>query len=269
MRLDRFLAQASVGSKKSVRLYVMEGKVTVNHQKVDNPAFSIDEKSDSIRFLGDVVVYPGKFYYMFHKPEGCITATKDSTSKTVMDYFQAECNKGLFPVGRLDKDTEGLLLMTNDGEFAHNLMFPEKQIEKTYFFWAFGILDDTARAKLLSGVIIGEGEPQAKAIEVEVVEEGLYHALKERRYMSSLKEIRIDATSQKVVAGYITITEGRKHQVKRMLKAVGCYVAYLKRVSIGGIQMDETLQKGQYRELTMDEIRSLGCSMVVLQETSE
>jgi 16S rRNA pseudouridine516 synthase len=269
MRLDRFLAQASVGTKKSVRLSVMEGKVTVNDQRIENPALEIDEKADVIRFLEDKVVYPGKFYYMFHKPEGCITATKDSTSKTVMDYFIAERNKGLFPVGRLDKDTEGLLLVTNDGEFSHSLMFPEKQMEKTYFFWAFGSLDDTARAQLISGVIIGEGEPLAKATEVKVEEDGLYQILKDQMHMVNLKEIKIDATRQKVVAGYLTITEGRKHQVKRMLKAVGCYVAYLKRVSIGGLQLDETLQKGQYRELSLDEIRSLGWNMVGLQETND
>ncbi len=258
MRLDRFLAQASVGTKKSVRLYVMEGKITVNHQIVDNPALEIDEKSDIISFIGDEVVYPGKFYYMLHKPEGCITATKDNTSKTVMDYIEAGHNKGLFPVGRLDKDTEGLLLITNDGEFSHRLMFPEKQIEKTYFFWAFGTLDDVARKQLISGVMIGEREPLAMATRIKVEGEGMYSSFKERMNMVNLKEIRIDATRQRVVCGYITITEGRKHQVKRMLKAVGCYVAYLQRVSIGGLLLDETLQKGQYRALTEDEIRCLG-----------
>jgi 16S rRNA pseudouridine516 synthase len=269
MRLDRFLAEASVGTKKIVRLYVKEGKVTVNHQREDNPALEIDERSDVIRFLGEEVVHPGKFYYMFYKPAGCITATKDSTSKTVMDYFKAEHSKGLFPVGRLDKDTEGLLLVTNDGEFSHSLMFPDKQIEKTYFFWAFGIIDDTVREKLISGVIIGEGEPLARATQIKVEEEGLYPSLQNRMNRLNLKEIRIDATRQRVVCGYITITEGRKHQVKRMLKAVGCYVAYLKRVSIDGLLLDETLQKGQYRTLTEAEIRGLFCYTEGLQEKSE
>ncbi len=258
MRLDRFLAEANVGTKKSVRIYVKEGKVTVNHQIVDNPALEIDEKTDIIRYNDKEVVHTGRFYYMFHKPEGCITATKDLTSKTVLDYFDTEHSKGLFPVGRLDKDTEGLLLLTNDGEFSHKLMFPDKKIEKTYFFWAFGSLNDTARAQLISGVIIGEGEPLAKAIKIDVEAEGYYHELKERMELINLKEIRIDSTSQRVVCGYLTITEGRKHQVKRMLKAVGCYVAYLKRVSIGGLVLDETLPKGKYRELTGDEFRSLG-----------
>lgn len=269
MRLDRFLAQASVGAKKSVRLSVLEGKVTVNNQRVDNPALEIDEKTDVISFLGVEVTYPGRFYYMFHKPEGCITATKDSSSKTVMDYFAAEGKKGLFPVGRLDKDTVGLLLVTNDGEFGHMLMFPEKLVEKTYFFWAFGSLDDIAKEQLLSGVTIGEGEPIAKATRIEVKEEGTYQELIDRSEQIALKEIRIDAARQRVIAGYISITEGRKHQVKRMLKAVGCYVAYLKRVSIGELRLDETLQKGRYRELTVEEIRSLGYNAIGLQEKSE
>lgn len=257
MRLDRYLAEASVGTKKSVRIYVKEGKVTINHQKTDNPAQEIDEKSDIIRFLGDEVVHAGKIYYMFHKPEGCITATKDSTSKTVLDYFEAELRKGLFPVGRLDKDTEGLLLITNDGEFSHRLMFPDKQIEKTYFFLAYGRLDAASETRLMSGIGIAEGKPLAKATGIKVMEQGLFCELKDRMKLDNLKDIRIDATNQMGVSGYLTITEGRKHQVKRMLKAVGCYIAYLKRVSIGGLILDETLQKGQYRELTEDEIRCL------------
>lgn len=256
MRLDRFLAEASVGTKKSVRIYVKEGKVTVNQLRIDNPAHDIDEQSDVIRYLGKEVIHTGKFYYMFHKPEDCITATKDKYSKTVMDYFDVELRKGLFPVGRLDKDTEGLLLMTNDGEFCHRLMYPDKQIEKTYFFWAFGFLDNEARVRLISGVMIGD-EAIAVATKIEVVKEGLYQELKDQMDQVNRKEIRIDADRQKVVSGYITITEGRKHQVKRMLKAVGCYVAYLKRVAIGELLLDDTLPKGRYRELTEDEIRSL------------
>jgi 16S rRNA pseudouridine516 synthase len=269
MRLDHFLAQASVGTKKSVRIYVKDGKVSVNHHRVDNPALEIDEKTDIVRYLDEEVVHPGMFYYMFYKPAGCITATKDITSKTVMDYFKDEFNKGLFPVGRLDKDTEGLLLMTNDGEFSHGLMFPEKKIEKTYFFWAFGSLDDVARKQLISGVRIGEGEPFAMATRIKVEEEGLYPSFQDRMNLLKLKEIRTDVTRQRVVCGYITITEGRKHQVKRMLKAVGCYVAYLKRVSIDGLLLDETLQKGQYRALTEDEIRCFRRNTERLQETNE
>lgn len=269
MRLDRFLAEAGIGTKKCVRLLVSEGRVTVNDQSIENPAMDIDEASDIIRFGGKVVVHSGRYYYMFHKPQGCITATKDDSSCTVLDYFEVRLRSGLFPVGRLDKDTEGLLLMTNDGEFSHRLMFPAKQIEKTYFFWAYGTLAPSSVDRLLSGVLIGEGEPLAKAIRLEVIEEGLLVELEERMKLVPIKDIKAAASSQRVVSGNITITEGRKHQVKRMLKAVGCYVAYLKRVSIGGLILDETLQKGQYRELTKEELRGLYPMDGIEQEKNE
>lgn len=196
-------------------------------------------------------------YYMFHKPGGCITATKDLEAKTVLDYFDREIREGLFPVGRLDKDTEGLLLLTNDGQFSHRLMYPDKHVEKTYFFWAFGSLETEDREHLKTGVRIGNDEALAKAENIDVKEEGTYQELQNHMNLENRKEIRFNPYYQPVVAGYITITEGRKHQVKRMLKAVGCYIVYLKRVSIGGLVLDERLAKGEYRELTSDELSIL------------
>lgn len=257
MRLDKFLAEASVGTRKIIRNYVKEGKVTVNNQEILDPATEINEDLDVIRYLSKEIIHPGKIYYMFHKPGGCITATKDESCKTVLDYFEIDNRNGLFPVGRLDKDTEGLLLLTNDGEFSHRLMYPDKHVEKTYFFWAFGSLDSEAIQHLKSGIIIGEGEPLAKANNIEVEEEGVYQELQDKMNNENRKDVRINPYHQPVVSGYITITEGRKHQVKRMLKAVGCYIVYLKRISIGGLMLDETLKKGQYRELTEKEIRLL------------
>jgi len=257
MRLDKFLAEAAVGTRKIIRNYVKEGKVTVNNQEILEPAEEIDENTDIIRYLGKEVVHTGKIYYMFHKPEGCITARKDINCKTVLDYFDVDNKNGLFPVGRLDKDTEGLLLLTNDGEFSHRLMYPDKHVEKTYFFWAFGSLDLEAREHLTMGISIGEDEALAKAEKVEVVEQGIYQELKDKMNIENIKDISINPYHQSVVSGYITISEGRKHQIKRMLKAVGCYVIYLKRVSIGGLMLDETLKKGQYRELTENELTIL------------
>ena len=262
MRLDKFLALASVGTRKIVRNYVLEGKVTVNNQKIEIPAAEIDENADDIRYLGKKVVQIGKMYYMFHKPAGCITARKDVNSKTVLDYFDVDNMDGLFPVGRLDKDTEGLLLLTNDGEFNHRLMFPDKHVEKKYFFWAFGSLDVEAQNHLKMGINIGEDEALAKAIKIEVIEEGLYQELKDKMNINEInihkvKDIRRDSYPQLVVSGYLTISEGRKHQIKRMLKAAGCYVIYLKRVSIGELILDESLEKGHYRELTEQEINKL------------
>lgn len=257
MRLDKFLAEASVGTRKIVRNYVKEGKVTVNDHEILEPAAEIEENTDVIRYLGKEVVLTGKIYYMFNKPAGCVTARKDLKSKTVLDYFDVDNMNGLFHVGRLDKDTEGLLLMTNDGDFNHRVMYPNKHVEKTYFFWAFGSLDLEARERLKTGIMIGEDEALAKAMRIDVVDEGLYPDLIDKMNIEKIKEIRINPNQQLVVSGYLTISEGRKHQVKRMLKAAGCYVVFLKRVSIGGLKLDETLKKGQYRELTEQEIRSL------------
>jgi 16S rRNA pseudouridine516 synthase len=257
MRLDKYLAESSIGARKIIRSYIQEGKVTVNGQTIWKPAAEIEEQADVIRYLGKEVVHNGKRYYMFHKPGGCVTARKDADSKTVLDYFDADQREGLFPVGRLDKDTEGLLLLTNDAEFSHRLMHPKKHVEKTYFFWAFGSLNQEDRECLNEGVNIGTEEALAKAIRIEVEEEGSYQELQDKMSMVNIKKIHINPDKQLVVSGYITISEGRKHQVKRMLKAVGCYVAYLKRVSIGGLTLDESLKPGQYRELTEVEINVL------------
>ncbi len=257
MRLDKFLAEASIGTKKVTRNYVKEGKVTVNNRIILNPAVEIEENLDVIRYLGQEVTHTGNIYYMFHKPAGCITARQDNCCKTVLDYFDVEIRNRLFPVGRLDKDTEGLLLLTNDGEFNHNLMHPDKHVEKTYFFWAFGSLDINDIKRLKAGINIGEGETLAIATKLEVTVEGLYQELKDKMNAVTIKDVNKNPNTQRVVSGYITIAEGRKHQIKRMLKAVGCYVAYLKRVSIGALMLDNSLKPGQYRELTEKEISIL------------
>jgi 16S rRNA pseudouridine516 synthase len=257
MRLDKFLAEAALGNRKTVREYVKAGTVTVNNQIISNPAAEIEDKIDIIKYLGKEVIHKGTRYYMFHKPGGCITARKDEHCLTVLDYFDINSREGLFPVGRLDKDTEGLLLLTNDGEFNHGLMHPGHHIEKTYFFWVLGELNNLAKERIMTGINIGVNEALARATNVEVDEVGQYQELHERMILSNNKDISINPYHQPVTSGYITITEGRKHQVKRMLKAVGCYVIYLKRVSIGGVALDQTLEKGQYRELTEAEIRKL------------
>lgn len=257
MRLDKYLAEAAVGSKKIVRNYVLEGQVTVNHQVVVIPATEIDEKADVIRCFERDVIHTGKKYYMFYKPAGCITARKDEECKTVLDYFDTDLAEGIFPVGRLDKDTEGLLLLTNDGEFSNGLMNPKQHVPKTYYFWAFGSIDSEGKQQMLSGVRIGDKEALAMAVSFSIEEEGLYPDLLNQMDSYNIKDVRINPYQQPVLSGYITIMEGRKHQIKRMLKAVGCYVVYLKRISIGQLKLDESLEKGRYRELTQDEVRLL------------
>lgn len=257
MRLDKFLAESSLGRRKEVRTYIKEGMVKVNGDVITKPALEINESLDIIEYLDKVVHYTGKVYYMFNKPAGCITARRDAASKTVFDFFDDINMNGVFHVGRLDKDTEGLLLFTNDGEFEHKLMCPEKHVEKTYFFWALGSLDEEDIKRLEQGVYIGKGEILTKPAKIEVDKCGIYKELKDEMPIDNLHNIDSKQYNQPVISGYLTISEGRNHQVKRMLKAVGCYVVYLKRISIGGLILDESLKKGQYRFLTEAEIKRL------------
>ena len=186
-------------------------------------------------------------YYMFHKPRGCITAVTDETHPTVMEYFSSEKVEGLHPVGRLDKDTEGLLLITNDGKWNQEIMHPENHVPKTYFFWALGTLDEEKIRQIETGVELrGMTAKPAwiKRCEIKTLGEILDLA----------GGIRVgNRKDQEVFSGTIVITEGKKHQVRRMLKAVGCYVVYLKRIAIGNLHLDDTLCKGDYRELTENE----------------
>ncbi|MCJ7689956.1 MAG: pseudouridine synthase, partial [Clostridiaceae bacterium] len=222
-------------------------------------AIEINESSDVIEYLSKVVDYTGKVYYMFNKPAGYITARVDTVNKTVFDFFDDVNMNGVFHVGRLDKDTEGLLLLTNDGEFEHQLMYPQMHVEKTYFFWALGSLDEEDRKKLEEGIYMGKDEIQMKPAKIEVQKCGIYKEFKVEMATQNLYNIDSNHYNQPIVSGYLTISEGRKHQVKRMLKAVGCYVVYLKRVSIGGLMLDESLKKGEYRFLTEVEIiKALG-----------
>lgn len=257
MRLDKFLAESDLGRRKKVRTYIKEGMVKVNGDVITEPAIEINEGSDVIEYLDKVVAYTGKVYYMFNKPAGYITARKDTVNKTVFDFFDDANMNGVFHVGRLDKDTEGLLLLTNDGEFEHQLMYPQKHVEKTYFFWALGSLDAEDRKQLEQGIYIGKSEILTKPAKIEVQKCGIYKELKHEMAIENLYNIDSNHYNQPVVSGYLTISEGRKHQVKRMLKAVGCYVVYLKRISIAGLMLDESLEKGQYRSLTEVEIQEL------------
>lgn len=259
MRLDKFLAQSGVGTRKKVRIYIKECMVKVNGKVIREPAVDINELIDVVEHLDKVVHYKSKVYYMFHKPAGCITATKDAACKTVFDFFHGVNMDGIFHVGRLDKDTEGLLLLTNDGEFEHRLMCPQKHVEKTYFFWALGSLEKEDIRQLERGIYIGRGKILTKPAKIKVEKQGIYKEFKNEMVIGNSYNMESSHCEQLVVSGYITISEGCKHQVKRMLKAVGCYVVYLKRTSIDGLMLDETLKRGEYRLLTEVEVQKLLC----------
>ena len=257
MRLDKYLAEAGIGMRKEVRGYIKNGDVLVNGNIVLEPSTEIDMNFDEMYYKEKLVEHKGKVYYMFHKPAGCVTARKDENKPTVLDYFSNENCNGLFPVGRLDMDTEGLLFLTNDGSFDHMLMYPKKHVDKTYFFWAFGELTIEEIKKIETGIDITGDENLTKPAILKIEKAGMFETLRREMDIEDFLHKKKNLYNQKVISGYLTITEGRKHQVKRMLKAMGCYVVYLKRISIGPIELDETLEKGQYRVLSEQELQLL------------
>lgn len=233
MRLDKFLCDMQIGTRSQVKDCIKKGNVSVNGVIIKSPDYKLDENTDNVSYMGKNVTYQSLYYYMLHKPMNVVTATKDSDNKTVMDLLPDACGKSLFPVGRLDKDTEGLLLITNDGELAHNLLSPIKHVEKTYYAECSGKID-TARIHMLeTGVDIGDEEPTSPA------------------------KVRLISQSDCTYTIELTIMEGRFHQVKRMIQAVGGSVTYLKRLSMGSLSLDSDLPKGAYRPLTENEITRL------------
>src|SRR5699024_1281937 len=226
MRLDKFLANMGYGSRKDVKGLVKKKHVTVNGKLIKKADIKIDPFQDVVFCMGEQVEYKEYIYIMLHKPQGVISATEDTSQKTVIDLLKGK-DKILnpFPVGRLDIDTEGLLLLTNDGQLAHELLSPQKEVNKTYIVEVQKNQTSENVQKVLDGVTLEDGY-QAKPAKLQILDER---------------------------QAKITITEGKFHQVKRMFKAVGNKVIYLKRLSMGSLQLDEQGKKGNYRELTEDE----------------
>jgi len=196
-------------------------------------------------------------YYLFNKPRGCITARRDARHKTVMDYFPEEKREVIFPIGRLDKDTVGLLILTSDGMLFHQLMMPECKVEKTYFFWAKGRVNEEKLLELESGAPIYNDKTQLTApARLRILEEKTLMDIKDLLSDEDAKLTRKKGELP-VFSGLLTITEGKKHQVKRMIKYAGAHVVYLKRVKIGEISLDDNLKEGEFRPLTTAEIAKL------------
>lgn len=193
-------------------------------------------------------------YYMFHKPAGCITARTDACHKTVLDYFPKEKQEILHPIGRLDIDTEGLLLLTDDGNFTNQLMSPENHVEKTYEFIALGDLREDAVTELQKGIYFTGDDKITKPCKITVTARSTLQEALPLLPVTPTEKTRKNRPEHPVTYGTMTITEGRKHHVKRLLKHAHCHVIYLKRVSIGGLVLDETLKPGEYRELTKQEV---------------
>lgn len=195
-------------------------------------------------------------YYMFNKPKNCVTARRDELKPTVMDYFPEEWRDRLHPVGRLDIDTEGLLIITDDGKLDNRLMQPRHHVEKRYFFRALGHIDDDKKHAIESGIALYHKDHIAAPARLEIV--GYSKVWDEREQIPPQHRSKwLKNPEGPVTTGFLSITEGKKHQVKLMIKSVGCRVFTLKRVRIGGLELDETLEPGKWRELTEDELRLL------------
>ncbi len=233
MRLDKYLADAGIGTRSEVKAAIKKKLVSVNAEIINDPGMSVND-ADTIYYKGNPVNKAVNRYYMMNKPAGCVCATKDR-EQTVLDYMQAEDARQVFPVGRLDKDTEGFLLLTDDGMFSHNLMSPRKHVDKTYYFQGEGILQENAVLQIAEGIDIGDDKPTKPAV-LEIIDED-----REKRSIS----------------GNLTIHEGRYHQVKRMLARMGVSITYLKRLSIGEVELDPDLKAGEYRMLTNEEVMLL------------
>ena len=231
MRLDKFLCEMNVGTRSEVKALLKKGLVTVNGEVVKKPECKVDESRDEICFEGEKLCYEAVQYFLLNKPAGCVTATRDHLSETVMSFLPPERRDDLFPVGRLDKDTEGLLLITNDGQLAHQLLSPKKHVDKTYFAIINGEVRDEHIGKFLEGLDIGD-EKLTLPARLKILKSG------------AVSEIEL------------TICEGRFHQVKRMFEAIGMKVTYLKRISMGPLTLGD-LKPGEVRTLTEDEIAKL------------
>lgn len=229
MRLDKYLVEMEVGSRSQVKESIKKGLVSVNGIKASRPETKIDESKDIISYQGKSLSYTKNEYYMLHKPAGVVSATTDNFDTTVLDLLKDAKGKNLFPVGRLDKDTEGLLLITNDGGLSHDLLSPKKHVDKEYFVELRYPVTKQEISLLEKGVDIGD---EKKTLPATVM--------------------LIDKTHVSIV-----IQEGRFHQVKRMFQAVSNEVCYLKRMRMGSLRLDESLQPGEYRSLTETEINFL------------
>ncbi len=232
IRLDKYLADMGKGTRSEVKKAIGKGLVRVNNEIVKKPETKLDTDSDHVLFDGVLVGYAQYEYYMLNKPAGVISATEDKREKTVIDLITEKKRKDLFPVGRLDRDTEGLLLISNDGELAHRLLSPSKHVDKVYYAKIDGKVTIEDVEAFQQGVDIGE-EKLTRPAKLRILKSGIQSEIE------------------------LTICEGKFHQVKRMFQAVGKEVVYLKRLQMGTLILDESLKPGEYRELTEQEIADL------------
>ncbi|MFV0364337.1 MAG: pseudouridine synthase [Suipraeoptans sp.] len=233
MRLDKYLSNMGLGTRSEVKKDISKGIVKINGSVITKSETKLDPHKDKVMHNEVPVSYSKNIYYMLNKPSGILSATKDHKSKTVIDLIASKRKASLFPIGRLDKDTEGLLIITNDGILAHNLLSPVKHVDKKY------------KAKITG---------RLSCDDINSLEQGLNIGTKDTPEITMPSRIEILEEYDDFSIIYLTIQEGKYHQVKRMIGAVGQTVIYLKRVSMGALHLDEKLAPGEYRELSPDEV---------------
>lgn len=231
MRLDKYLCDMGAGTRSQVKQKIRKGLVTVDGENVTRPESQVNPEQ-SVCVEGKLLSYTELEYYMLNKPAGCVSARTDERCQTVLNLILSKKRKDLFPVGRLDKDTEGLLLITNDGQLAHKLLSPKRHVDKTYEAKVRGRVTLEHVKRFREGLDIGE----------------------DRLTLPASLEIRSSGEISKV---RVTVQEGKYHQIKRMFHAVGCEVLYLKRLSMGSLVLDGSLKPGEYRPLTEEELAGL------------
>ena len=233
MRLDKFISTTTTLSRAEAKKVIKKG-ILINDKLIKTPDYKIDEFKDQVIVNGNRLVYQKYVYIMMNKPKNTVSATEDAIERTVVDILRDEDRiYKVFSVGRLDKDTEGLMLLTNDGELAHKLISPKKDVEKKYYVEVSGELKNEHLKIIKEGVILEDGY-RCKPARLEILD-----------------------SSEGNSKANIFITEGKFHQVKRMMKSLGTTVTYLKRLSIGSLKLDENLKLGEYRYLTDDELNKL------------
>ncbi len=233
LRIDKLLANSGFGSRKDVKKLLKSGAVLCNDVKIADGKAHVDPEKDQITVYGEPVHYREFIYLMMNKPKGYISATEDDRLKTVLDLLEPEdAHMKPFPVGRLDRDTEGLLVLTNDGQLAHDVLSPKKHVPKTYYAIIDGMVDEVDIERFKQGVTLDDGYV-TKPGELTILKSGTQSEIE------------------------LIIMEGKFHQVKRMFEAVGKKVLYLKRISMGALVLDESLELGEYREMTEEELTLL------------
>ena len=235
MRLDKFLVACAVGSRTEVKNFLKSGRVTVNGKKEKSAKLQIDEETDEICFDGQKLDYEEFVYYMMNKPKGVISATEDPNHKTVLDLLDDYARaKEVFPVGRLDIDTHGLLLLTNDGKLAHALLSPKRHVDKIYLARINGVMTDADVETFAQGVPLKDFTCQPAKLEL----------------------VSVDTEKDQSLVR-VSIAEGKFHQVKRMVGYCGKEVVDLQRLTMGTLTLDEDLKRGEWRRLTKEELEGL------------